>query len=119
MVMAVNEHHATIQELLVEIAVLKTKNDEREKALSIQALEYERRLDVLNHAHAEAQRVLNTYLPREIYDKGMDTLRLWQTSVTTQLDLAQGRNSTITAIGAALMAIAALGVSVWSALNPS
>lgn len=32
-----------------------------DKARSIQAGEYERRLEALNHAHSEAQRVLHTY----------------------------------------------------------
>lgn len=32
-----------------------------EKALKLQATELERRLDVLNHAHDEARRVLGTY----------------------------------------------------------
>ena len=49
------------------------------KALALQAKEYERRLYDLNHAHAEAQRVLATYLPREVYERAhaevVETLR--------------------------------------------
>ena len=40
----------------------------RDQALQVQAREYERRLEALNHAHQEAQRVLNTYLPRETWE---------------------------------------------------
>ena len=40
----------------------------RDQALQVQAREYERRLEALNHAHEEAQRVLNTYLPRETWE---------------------------------------------------
>lgn len=116
--MAVNETHATIQELLVEIAVLKTKNDEREKALIKQASEYERRLEILNHAHQEAQRVLNTYLPREIYEKSQSELRNWQVEVAKQLDQASARNSTMISLGSIFMALAALGVSAWNVFNP-
>ena len=45
-----------------------------ERALSIQAREYERRLDELNHAHATAVQTLATYIPREIADKRFDEL---------------------------------------------
>lgn len=38
-------------------------------ALKLQAVEYERRLDDLNHAHAEAQRILYTYATRESVDQ--------------------------------------------------
>lgn len=37
------------------------------KALAIQATEYARRLDELNHAHARALEVQQTYLPRELF----------------------------------------------------
>lgn len=39
-----------------------------EKALTLAMTELQRRLDVLNHAHQEAQRVQNTYVPRESWD---------------------------------------------------
>lgn len=39
------------------------------KALELQASEYQRRLDTLNHAHEEARRILGTYLTRELYDR--------------------------------------------------
>ena len=51
---------------MVEVAVLKARIDEKDRALSIQAKEYERRLEDLNNAHARAERVLGTYVPREI-----------------------------------------------------
>lgn len=113
--MAVNEHHATIQELHVEIAVLKVKNDEREKALIKQAIEYERRLNDLNHAHAQAQEVQNTYLPREIHEKAQSELRIWQIEVAKQLDQTSARKNTLTSLGAIAMALAALGISAWGA----
>lgn len=49
--------------------------DEHEKALNKQALEYARRLDDLNHAHASAQEVLHTYVTQVVYDKDMETMR--------------------------------------------
>lgn len=48
------------------------------KALELQAKEYERRLQDLNHAHAEAQRVLGIYLPRELYERAHQEVVDWQ-----------------------------------------
>lgn len=39
------------------------------KALNLQAAEYERRLDMLNHAHEQARVVLGTYVTRELYER--------------------------------------------------
>lgn len=51
------------------ITVVETLLTEREKQAARDRAEYERRLDSLNHAHAEAQRVLGTYLPRETWEQ--------------------------------------------------
>ena len=67
--------HKTIQELMVEVAVLKTRVNTKEDALKIQAREYERRLHELNDAHNLARNVLATYLPREIFDKEHSALQ--------------------------------------------
>ena len=48
---------------------------ERDKALDLQAREYERRLDALNHSHEEARQVLGTYIPREVYEHNHEQLR--------------------------------------------
>lgn len=36
--------------------------------------ELHRRLDILNHAHEEARRILNTYAPRELVDQKIEEL---------------------------------------------
>ncbi len=41
--------------------------DARDEALRIQAAEYERRLDALNHAHEQAVEVQHTYLTQDKY----------------------------------------------------
>lgn len=53
------------------MALRKTDRREqrlRDKALSLQATEYERRLDELNHAHAEAKEKESEYVTREKYE---------------------------------------------------
>ena len=57
------EHHLTVR-----VAVLEAIIKEKESTLKIQAAEYERRLDALNHEHARSKEALSTYTPRETYD---------------------------------------------------
>ncbi len=47
----------------------KLQFENGEKALKLQAEEYERRLGDLNHAHNEAVEVQRTYIPREVYER--------------------------------------------------
>lgn len=54
-------------------------------ALKLQAVEYERRLDVLNHAHAESQRVLHTYVSQSVYDKDIERLTKLEKTVDVAL----------------------------------
>lgn len=51
-----------------ELAHLRELLGERDKALELQAREYERRLDLLNHAHQEARENWERSLPRERYE---------------------------------------------------
>lgn len=48
------------------------------KALDLYSAENERRLQILNHAHEEARRVLGTYLTRELYDRAHTEVTEWQ-----------------------------------------
>lgn len=68
-----------------------------EKALQLQALEYERRLEALNHAHAEAVKVQNTYVPRELFEqRGRDWLAKreedmkWRDEINIKLSRGEG-----------------------------
>jgi hypothetical protein len=62
------ERQAIDMRFELEKELVRQEFDKIEQATKLQAVEYERRLDVLNHAHAEAQRVLATYVPREAYE---------------------------------------------------
>lgn len=54
-----------------------------EQALRLQAVEYERRLNVLNHAHEEAVRVQHTYVTQ-------DKFETWQAVVDKVLQTSGG-----------------------------
>lgn len=48
--------------------VISLKFAESEKALQIQATEYERRLEVLNHEAAQLKDMQSTYVSRDLFD---------------------------------------------------
>lgn len=58
------------------------------KAVQLQAAEYERRLDLLNHAHAEALRVQVTYLTKDKFED-------WQKMVNEELARREARINTL------------------------
>src|SRR5688500_2976010 len=54
--------------LEIAFARLEEKVKAMENAQKLQAKEYARRLNELNHAHEQAREVLGTYLPRETWE---------------------------------------------------
>ena len=87
---AENDYRKTLQELEKHFARLeerlKLKFEASERALEMQAREYERRLADLNHnadklaaLHAEAssklERIQGTFMPRELYESQQEALK--------------------------------------------
>ena len=52
----------------IALARLEEQVKSMDTAQKLQAKEYARRLDELNHAHEQAREVLGTYLPRETWE---------------------------------------------------
>ena len=80
-----------------------------EKALRLQASEYERRLEALNNEYGRARDTLNTYLPREKFDTFILNNDVWKGSIDRQNSEAKGasaRNMTILTIGLSLFSVA-------------
>lgn len=50
---------------------IETQFELRDRALQLQAQEYERRLEVLNHEHARAQETAQTYVAATKYEDGL------------------------------------------------
>lgn len=138
--------HASIQELTVEVAVLKTRLKASEIALDIQSREYERRLEELNHSHQAAVVDRAQYVTRELHDqlnrellarieilrtealnfvchKDFDRLQE-QVKINTErfgndLTAISTKNATLAAVGAAILALMNLVFVVWHALGGS
>lgn len=71
-------------DLATEIAVLKERLRGMDTALSLQADEYDRRLDELNHAHEEAVRVQQTYVTEEVHRRDVDAARTAALAVASE-----------------------------------
>ena len=111
---------ASVQELMVEVAVLKSRLETSKEALTIQSIEYERRLGELNHAHSKAEAVLShygsTYLTIDRFERFYnDEHTVWRRSVDDRLSTDKSSNATYTAIIAGIMALIAIGIQAWSA----
>ncbi len=66
------------QSLEVKIAVLETRLSERQAQLDLQAREYERRLNELNHAHDMAAADKAAFLRKDTYDAKIAEFAKWQ-----------------------------------------
>lgn len=58
---------------LKELMITVRRGDQ--KALELQAREYERRLEALNHEADQLKEMQGRYVPREVYEKDMASLR--------------------------------------------
>jgi hypothetical protein len=69
-----NEKEKRFEQLVEQrIRQLEIRLEGQNEARRLQALELERRLGILNHAHEKAIEVQNTYLRQEVFDKSVET----------------------------------------------
>jgi hypothetical protein len=96
-----------IDQRITMLAEAHTREHELlDRALAIQAREYERRLDELNHSHAEARRVLATYITRDLYESSQKDLTVWKSNIDKAIANMAGRNAAYgIALGAAVTVI--------------
>jgi len=81
------------------------KFEANEKALGIQAKEYERRLEALNGEAERLRKMQATYLPREVFDKIHDSIVADIEDLKRARDEGVGRQYVISAIVSAAIAI--------------
>jgi hypothetical protein len=98
--------HETTRNLAVLEARLKAAERATERALALQAAEYERRLEILNHEAAKLSSMQATYVPRELFENVLTQLRA---------DIADLKDykSRVLGIVAFVSAVVALMVNVW------
>jgi hypothetical protein len=89
---------------------LEAQLQSSDRALEMQAREYERRLTELNHAHARALEAQAGTVPREVYDDYVKRTREWHREVDRRLDLSAGAHSFMAAM--VMSAIALVGALV-------
>jgi hypothetical protein len=66
---------------LLKIAVLETEVKNLKEAIKLQALEYERRLAELNHAHAQAVSDKNKFMTSELFYSKYDEIAKWRSEL--------------------------------------
>jgi hypothetical protein len=94
------------------ITRLEAQLQSSDRALEMQAREYERRLGELNHAHARALEAQNTTVTREVYDINKREMMEWRRVVDSRLDRSAGANSFWASVAMSAFALLAALVSL-------
>ena len=87
--------------------LLRTEAELHSKALELQAAEYKRRLDELNHAHQQAQENWARSLPRETFASFQSEWDKWRAEVNDNISAFRGGIALLRFVGfAGLLALA-------------
>lgn len=108
--------HAQVQELYTEVKVLQARLVEKENTLKLQAAEYERRLQDLNHAHAEARAKESTFLSIATYEVFKQDFQVWKTTVDIVIANDAGRRAMMIAATSMFLSFGGLGLALYKAL---
>jgi hypothetical protein len=79
-----------------KIAILEERIRGMRENTDKQALEYERRLTELNHAHEKQVRDQATYVSSDRYEGWQGEMNAWRADVNIKLSTAEGRSRGIT-----------------------
>ena len=111
--------HVALREFIERILAEESKRRddlraEDRRALDIQAREYERRLDALNHEHARLDKAQLAYVPRETYEHFMEETREWRGRVETFMSEQAGARKGIDRTAQIALGVIALMASIAS-----
>jgi hypothetical protein len=95
----------------VRIAVLEQQLRDRDIQLALQAKEYERRLDELNHAHDKQVEDQRTYVSEEKFSGYTSKMDAWRNDVSLALAQLQGQAGGKGAVGRVLVQVLTLMIS--------
>ena len=104
------------QRFSYERAITDQRFELAEKALTMQAREYERRLEELNHAHTQAVSERLRVLPREIFEQFKHEYDLFRRTTETTLASITTRTLTWTAAVGLFVVLMSLAIRLWPAL---
>ena len=71
--------------------LLDERLNSTQKALKLQAKEYERRLEVLNHENERIAEILKQSIPREIFDRSLESMNAKIQINTDYMNAEKGR----------------------------
>ena len=96
-----------------EQKLVTARLDAQDRALTIQAAEYERRLEVLNHAHAAAVKESARVLPRETFDAKWTELDRRVGDLDKSMAASAAQTATLTAIIATVVSLLSTLLVSW------
>ena len=85
----------------------------RDKAMELQATEYQRRLDVLNHAHQAAVEAQAKTVPREMWEQAQKDYAEFKAETNRQLTIISTRSQTWIVIIGLLFAVLNVIIRFW------
>lgn len=101
------------QRIQLERAITDQRFELTAHALQLQALEVERRLTSLNHAHAQQVIESARVLPRELHDAFIKEYDTFRYDTTRQLQAVATRSATWTAAVGVLFILVSLIIRFW------
>jgi hypothetical protein len=103
-----DESSDRLAQALRAIAVLEERVKNRDDALALQAREYERRLNDLNHAHERAQADKLQFLPQSVHDQFYSEYQEWRRGVDKVLTALSARRDANLALFSAVISVLGL-----------
>lgn len=86
--------------------------EERDKALTLQAIEVHRRLEMLNGEQARLASDRERFLTKEVYDEFRREFDKWREQINNSIAVNSGRERGISLVWVVLLAIIGLGLSI-------
>lgn len=108
-------------ELQRELDHLRELLREKDVALNLQRVEYHRRLEELNNAHARAEKAVLATVPRETFDVFVGANNKWRDEMSrsiVSIQSSSAANSRIFFAVVALLGLALSALAIWVKAGP-
>lgn len=96
----------------IKIAVLEEQVMALRREIKLQAIEYQRRLAELNHAHDKQVEDQRTFVSSERYEGWQGEMNSWRATVSNALAILEGRNGGVTTIRGLIMQILPMIIAI-------
>jgi hypothetical protein len=98
----------------IKIAVLEEQILALRREISVQAIEYQRRLMELNHAHQKQVADQQTFVSSERYEGWQGEMNSWRGTVSNTLAILEGKSGGVTTTRGIIMQILPMVIAILS-----